>query len=161
MARQNGAQEVDVLRDQLADREAELAEVQKQLQQVERDGQEIAVRAEAIITELRRENAQLRQATQEANPLCRPCESKRRNIAVLVGIMILAVWFRIKVTGHAVPELAGRGILVAMSPLIGVCVHWRWLLFKRKYTWVAWNDNDIYRSLARRWNEALETVRLR
>ena len=132
--------------------EAELAEMRERLEEAERDGAEIAALAE-------REIARLKAGTQEQGLFCLGCEWKRRAIAVLVGIMFLAVWFHASPPGDDA-ELTGLGIGWALSPLLAVIARWRWLLFKRKYAWEAWNDNDIYREIAARWNGFLHGMRM-
>ena len=147
--------------DRTAALEAELAEVQGRLHEAERDGAEIAALAERTIGNLRLENASLKAGTQEQVVFCLGCEWKRRAIAVLVGIFFLGMWFHAYPPGDADAELTWLGISLAVSPLLIVFARWRWLLFKRKYAWEAWDDNDIYRAIAERWNGLLQGIRMR
>lgn len=143
--------------------EAELADIQTQLAEAEHDGAEIAALAEQTITDLRLEIAALKKkrGTQDGGGFCRNCQRKREIIAVLIGVIFLAVWFRINPPGEVDGGLTCLGISFALIPLFSIVVCWHWALFKRKYAWVSWKNNDIYRRISARWNGSLERVRMR
>ena len=149
--------DAEELRNQLEQGSAENAELKKRLEESERDGAEIARRAQQIIEDLRLENSN----SEKADDLCYSCEIKRRCLALAAGGFFLPVWFHIYPPDEANLEVSLLGFCVALSPLLAVFCYWHWLLFKRRYTWIAWNDNDIYRDIAQRWNGVLESARLR
>ncbi len=142
--------------------EAELADVQAQLCAAEQDGAEIAALAEQTISSLRVEIARLKKGeTQEGGDLCRSCQRKREIIASLVGGVFLGVWFRMNPPSEVDGGLTCLGIWFSVIPLLSVVVCWQLLLFRRKYSWVSWKDNDIYRRITARWNGSLERARMR
>ena len=143
--------------DKTAALEAELAEIHGQLADAERDGAEIAALAEETIRKLKGELARLQNTT---NDYCKSCQRKREVIAALVGGVFLGVWFHINAPGNDW-DLTWLGIWLSVIPLLSVLMYWQVLLFCRKYAWVSWKDNDIYRRISARWNGSLERARMR
>jgi len=149
-----------------------LAELRERLEQRETQGGQLA----DALDELRREYAAYRQdaetkiaqlarnaVRQSAAPIsggmfCRGCEWKRRILAVLAGWLIAGLWFSNFEWGRSDGGQNLFGILLSVSPLLGVLLRWRWLHFRRKYSWVSRRDNDIYRAIAARWNGILERL---
>jgi hypothetical protein len=149
-----------------------LAEIQELLEQRETQGGQLA----DALDELRREFAAYRQnaetkiaqltrnpGRQSAAPnpggiFCRGCEWKRRILALAAAWPIAVLWFLVIERSDAEVWQHLLGVILAASPLVGVLLRWRWLLFRRKYSWVSRKDNDIYRAIAARWNGFLERI---
>jgi len=151
-----------------------LAEMQERLEQRERHAEQLAdalddlrekfeayrQNAEAQIQKLRGQPAKQRQpaAPSTGGPMCRGCEWKRRILAVIAAWAIARVWFSHLQWSRAEPWQNAVGVALSASLLLGVLLRWGYLLFKRKYSWVTWRDNDIYRAIAERWNGFLERL---
>jgi hypothetical protein len=165
--------------------QAEIAELQQRLEQREKQGAALAdardvlereftayrynaeqaeCTSQAEAAKLRRELAKLHMASGQIGVYCRGCEVKRRALALIATSLLGWVWF-----GH--PEWFVRlglhdtgawqkvhGLFLAAAPLLVILVHWRWMKFKRKNSWVSWRDNDVYRLLADRWNQFLQRL---
>jgi hypothetical protein len=126
--------------------------------------------AENALKQIRDENIRLRQEVgkpQVGQPRevlqgpCRPCERKRRVMALASGGLIALGWFRwLPWNGMG---LRGFGYCtgLAIAPIAVVICHWRWLMFKQATSWISWWDNDFFRSIAKRWNRFLERLRMR
>jgi len=148
------------------------AELQERLEQREMQGEQLA----DALDDLRREFAAYRQtaetkiAQMSRNPgrqsaapngggkFCWGCEWKRRVLALAAAWPIAGEWFSTLEWSSSEPWQNMLGIVLSASPLLGVLLRWRWLLFKRKYAWVSRTDNDIYRAIAARWNAFLERI---
>jgi hypothetical protein len=125
-----------------------VAELEEQLEDARRGGDELADalrRKDAVIEEYRK-------AERTRNRVCRPCESKRRIIAYLMGLMILVAWFIHYSPRHVPVKQTGFGALLSSLPLFALLIRWRVIQFKRKRHWVTWRDNDVFRAAAERWN---------
>lgn len=158
-----------------AELETEMASLKELLEQRERQGAVLAdardrleqefvayrSRAEQELTRLRRK------AGPQIGQICRGCQWKLVTLAIISGWPIARLWFSGQVSfstfGLADTEpwqnTAG-GVLLTATPLLAVLCRWRWLVFKRKHSWVSWTDNDIYRRAAARWNALLQRLRL-
>ena len=108
-----------------------LAEIEAQLEQATRGGDELA-------DELRRVEGVI--------------ETMRRIIAGLVGGAILAGWFYKFPPQHVTHEWTGYGLLVAAMPFVFLVCRWAVIQFKRRNRWVTWRNNDVFRALGRWWN---------
>jgi hypothetical protein len=125
--------------------------LETQLEEARRGGDELA-------DELRRKDAvidEYRKTERSRKRYCHPCESKRRTIAGLMGLMILAAWLSWYPPRHVPVRQTGFGALLASLPLIFLFVRWRVICFKRKHHWVTWRNNDVFRAAASRWNRFL------
>jgi len=149
-----------------------LAELQVRFDQRERDGEQLA----DALGNLQQEYAQYRRDAEaevgrlsrgsqrpcvtpgNSNLFCGSCERKRRILAVIAGLPIAYFWFRNLDWSYALPWQNMCGIVLTLSPLLGVVLRWRWLHFKQKYSWVSRKDNDIYRAIAARWNGFLQRL---
>jgi hypothetical protein len=122
--------------------EAELGQIQAQLRIAEQDGAEIAALAEQTITELRLEIARLKTEMRDSGAFCHSCQRKRKIIALFVGVVFLAVWFRIN-PPEPDSDLTWLGIWSSLIPIFSVVIKWRLLLLRRRFGWKPWNDNWI------------------
>jgi len=125
-----------------------VAELEAELDEARRGGDELA-------DELRRREeiiAELRKAERTRRRWCRPCETKRRMIAGLLGGAILAGWFYQYPPQAVTHRWTGYGLMLAAVPLVFLFLRWRVMSFKRRHHWVTWRDNDAFRAAANRWN---------
>jgi hypothetical protein len=139
--------------------EAELAEVEKQLHEAEQQGAEIASLAEQEIGRLKDELVQVKKTS---GKYCTECHLLLRILYVAVGMGFGMIWFFVWFpwsTAEAWQDEVGVGLVLA--PVTFIELDWRWELFKRDTAWVAWNDNDVYRRIAARWNGLLERKMMR
>jgi hypothetical protein len=128
-----------------------VAELEAQLEDARRGGDELA-------DELRRCRATIaecRKAERTRHRYCRPCETKRRAIGALTGLMILAGWSYRYDPRDVTPRWTGYGVMLAALPLVLLLIRWRAICFKRKHHWVTWRDNDVFRAAAAAWNSFL------
>lgn len=125
-----------------------VAELEAELEETRRGGDELA---EAL---RRREEtiAEFQKAERARQRFCRACESKRRTIAYLLGLMILAFWLNYYPPRHVPATQTGLGAALSAAPLAFLFIRWRVICFKRKHHWVTWRDNDVFRTAADRWN---------
>jgi hypothetical protein len=98
-----------------------VAELEAQLEDARRGGDQLA----DVVEEYRK-------AERMRQRYCRPCEFKRRAIAGLMGVMILAV--------------------LAAVPVVLLVCGWTVIQFKRRNHWVTWRNNDVFRAAADKWN---------
>lgn len=148
------------------------AEMQERLEQREMQGEQLAdalddlrrefaayrQTAETKIAQLSRNTGRQSAATASGGKLCWGCEWKRRVLALAAAWPIAGMWFGNLEWSSSEPWQNLLGIVLSASPLLGVLLRWYWLLFSRKYSWVSWKDNDIYRVIAARWNAFLERL---
>ena len=136
-----------------------MSEIEKQLCEAEREGAEIASLAEQKIGSLKEELAQLKKTS---GKYCEDCHFLLRILYLAVGVGFGAVWFLVWLPwGKAEAWQDQLGLGLALAPLAFIEIDWRWELFKRDSAWVAWNDNDVYRRVAARWNGFLERKMMR
>lgn len=158
-----------------AELETELASMKELLEQRERQGAALADARDRLEQEFAtyrgRAEQELARLRRKAGPqigqICRGCQWKLVALAVVAGLPIARVWFSDQVSlstfGLADTEPwqnTACGVLLAAAPLLAVLCRWRWLVFKRKHSWVSWTDNDIYRRAAARWNALLQRLTL-
>lgn len=148
------------------------AELQERLEQREMQGHQLAEalydmqrefaayrhEAETRIEQLTWNTARRPAVPSGGGPFCRGCEWKRRVLALAAVWPIADVWFAHIEGSDAEPWQHMLGVALAASPLLGVLLRWRVLLFKRKHSWVSRTDNDIYRAIAARWNAFLKRL---
>jgi hypothetical protein len=100
--------------------------------------------------QLKEQNAMLTQGAK----FCRNCETWRRVVAGIVGLLAAGFWCRfawaLPLRRWAFLSIAG---LLAFGPVGGVWVRWRWFLFARKIKFRSWRDNEIARPVIQRWKE--------
>lgn len=166
--------EIDDLRRRLEQREKQGAAIADARDVLEREftayrtkAEQVDRKAQAETAQLRREIVKLQMASGQAGLYCRACEWKRRALAVVATLMIGWAWFAHRIWFARLGlkdsgEWHGlHGVLLAAVPLLLIVVHWRWLKFKRKHSWLSWRDNDVYRLIAERWNEFLQRLEMR
>lgn len=119
-----------------------VAELERQLEQARRDGDELA-------DELKRREwrAGLRLRRQEST-----IEKMRLIIAALVGGGILAGWFYEFPPQHVTHRWTGYGLGLAAAPFVFLLCRWAVIRFRRRVHWRTWRDNDVFRAVARWWN---------
>jgi hypothetical protein len=118
-----------------------IAELEEQLENARRGGDELA----GVVEEYQK-------AERTRRRFCRPCELKRRAIAGLTGVMILAGWFYAYPPQEVTPRWTGYGAMLAAVPFVFLVCRWALIQFKRKHHWVAWRNNDVFRAAADKWN---------
>jgi hypothetical protein len=158
-----------------AELESELAAVREHLDQREREGAALADARDRLEQEFvayrqraEQEFARLRQAAGRGiGQFCRGCERKRALLALIAAWPIAKLWFShgVALSALGFPKLGPwksnlLGVFLVGTPLLAVLCRWRWLTFKRRYAWVSWRDNDIYRNIAAQWNAFLERLTL-
>jgi hypothetical protein len=129
--------------------------LREEVARLERDGARLARafnQAKETIEKLQQQLAGQQGGFQNAGKFCRGCEWKRRILALIAAWPIAAFWFSHYPWSDAENWQRWFGVLLAAAPLLIVLARWRLLLFKRKYSWVTWRDNDIYRAVAEKWN---------
>jgi len=149
---------LEELQERLEQRETQGGQLADALDELRREFAAYRRNAETTIAQLTRNAGRQSAAPNPGGIFCRGCEWKRRILAVLAGWPIAGLWFSHFDWGDGLPGLNLLGILLAASPLLAVLLRWRWLFFKRKYSWVSRKDNDIYRAVATRWNAILERL---
>jgi hypothetical protein len=129
-----------------------VAELEAELEDARRGGDDLA-------DELRRCEqtiAEYRKAERARSRFCRPCENKRRVIAVLYGGAIIAGWyFRFELRAWRRTEQS-YGVVLALAPLVFLVCRWAVIQFKRRNHWMTWRDNDVFRAAGSWWNRFLE-----
>ncbi len=146
------------LHERLEQREAQGEQLADALDDLRREFAAYRQTAETKIAQMSR-NAGRHSAVPNGGGLfCRGCEWKRRILALIAAWPIAGLWFSHLAWGESEAWQNLFGVILSASPLLGVLVRWRWLLFSRKYAWVSWRDNDIYRAIAARWNAFLERL---
>lgn len=146
------------LRDRLEQRETQGGQLAEALDDLQQEFASYRHDAETKIAQLTRNAGRQSAAPNPGGIFCRGCEWKRRIFAVLAAWPIAGLWFSSFQWGYSDAGENLFGILLSASPLLGVLLRWRWLHFKRKYSWVSRRDNDIYRAIAERWNGILERL---
>ena len=122
-----------------------------------------AARIRAAYARLEAESDELAAAVmnlREDKKLCRPCEKKRRLIAVGFGAVLIRIWCWEFPPAAVGVKMTAYGILLALVPLLVVVCRWRIVNFKRDLEWVSVTDNKLYRTIAARWNRFLGRLAL-
>jgi hypothetical protein len=109
--------------DGIGAQESELADLRARLDETERDGAQIALRAEETERKLRDEIAHNWRH-------CQGCENKRRILAFIGGIPLGMAWFNVAPWGESEPVHNLLGVLVTFSPLLVVFCRWHWIRFR-------------------------------
>lgn len=146
------------LRERLEQREAQGGQLAEAFDDLQQEFAAYQQKAETKIAQLTRNAGRQSAAPSSGGVFCRGCEWKRRILALIAAWPIAGLWFSHFEWGDAETWQNMFGILLSASPLLGVLLRWRWLHFKRKYSWVSRKDNDIYRAIAARWNGFLERI---
>jgi hypothetical protein len=118
-----------------------VAELEAQLEDARRGGDQLA----DVVEEYRK-------AERMRQRYCRPCEFKRRAIAGLMGVMILAGWFYVYPPQEVTPRWTSYGAVLAAVPVVLLVCGWTVIQFKRRNHWVTWRNNDVFRAAADKWN---------